>query len=209
MIHFKFAFKPWLQTGVIVLQLLIAPPILADAKSDGDKGIEEYRKGNLIQALELLKSSAERGYAPAQVTLAFILDYAEDDEEAFHWYQQAAEQNDAGGFFGMAIMYSKGEGTAKDPVKAGELIKQSADMQHLPAMRALAYALEVGNYGLKKDDSEAVQWYLRAAEAGDKASMQRLKEAYSAGELGLAVDADQAAEWERKHQMSLEKKDGD
>ena len=209
MIHFRFICKPWLFAGTIVLQLLLAAPVLADAKTDGDKGIEEYRKGNLIEALGLLETSAQQGYAPAQVTLAFILDYAENDKEAFEWYQQAAEQNDAAGFFGMALMYAKGEGTEKDPVKAGELIKQSADMQHLPAMRTLAHAFEVGNYGFKKNDSDAVQWYMKAAEAGDKASMQRLKQAYSAGELGLAVNPEKASEWDRKLQISVEKKNGD
>lgn len=209
MIDFKFTFKPWLFAGTIVLHLFTATPVLADAKADGDKGIEEYRKGNLIDSLMLLRSSAERGYAPAQVTLASILDYAEDNEEAFEWYQKAAEQNDAAGIYGMSLMYAKGEGIEKDEIKAGELIKQSADMQHLPAMRTLAHAFEVGNYGYNKNDSEAVQWYLKAAEAGDMTSMRRLIKAYSAGELGLALDADQAAEWERKHQISLEKQDED
>ena len=207
MIQFKCTFKQWLLTATIVFQLLMAPPMLADAKTDGDKGIEEYRKGNLIESLTLLKSSAQQGYAPAQVTLAYILDYAADDEEAFHWYQQAAEQNSPGGFYGMALMYAKGEGTEKDPIKAGELIKLSADMQHLPAMRALAYAFEAGIYGFKKNDSEAVQWYQKASEAGDKASMRRLIEAYSKGELGLAIDPDKAAEWDQKHQISMEKQD--
>ena len=44
--------------------------VLADAKTDGDKGIAEYRKGNLIEAMDLLEKSAVKGYTPAQITLA-------------------------------------------------------------------------------------------------------------------------------------------
>ena len=209
MIHDIFKVSPLLLKIVLFTQILLSPPVLADAKTDGDKGIEEYRQGNIIEGLVLMETSAKQGYAPAQVTLAFILDHAENDKDAFYWYQQAAEQNNPAGLFGLGVMYGKGEGTDKDPIKAGELIKKSADMQHLPAMRALAYALEVGSFGFKKSEHDALQWYLKAAEAGDDFSMQRLKKAYSTGELGLAADADQAAEWDRKLQIKQEKQNGD
>ncbi|NNE63805.1 MAG: sel1 repeat family protein [Gammaproteobacteria bacterium] len=209
MIHYIFKFSPFFLKTILFTQILLSPPVLADAKTDGDKGIEEYRQGNIVEGLMLMESSAKQGYAPAQVTLAFILDHAENDKDAFHWYQQAAEQDSPAGLFGLGNMYGKGEGTEKDPVKAGELIKKSADMQHSPAMRALAYALENGSLGFKKNESDALQWYLKAAEAGDDFSMLRLKKAYSTGELGLAADADQAAEWERKLQIKQEKRNGD
>ena len=71
------------------LLMLSSSLVLADAKTDGDKGIEEFRNGNLIEAMRLLEISAEQGYVPAQVTLAYILDQAEQNSEAFHWYQQS------------------------------------------------------------------------------------------------------------------------
>jgi len=170
--------------------------VLADAKSEGDKGIAEYRAGNLIEGMRLLEKSAEQGYTPAQVTLAYILDKSESDSAAFKWYQEAANSNDAAGLFGLGGMYAKGEGTSPDPEKAGQLIKRSALQNHLPAMRAYANALENGQLGFSRDGRSAATWYLKAATSGDGMSMRRLKEAYTLGQLGLPVDPEQASKWD-------------
>ena len=181
--------------------MIPATSTLADAKTDGDKGIEEYRNGNLIEAMDLLEKSALKGYTPAQITLAHILDKAEQDSEAFHWYQQAAKNKDAAGLFGLGGMYAKGEGTQADPPKAGQLIKQSALLGHLPAMRAYAYALEHGQLGFSQNNSAAAEWFLKAANSGDGVSMRRLKKAYTLGQLGMPVDPEQASKWDAEINM--------
>jgi len=175
--------------------------LLADAKTDGDKGIEEYRNGNLIEAMNLLEKSAVKGYTPAQVTLAYILDQAEQDNEAFHWYQQSANLNHPAGLFGLAGMYAKGEGTDKNLPKAGQLIKQSALLKHLPAMRAYAYALEYGQLGFSQNNLAAAEWYLKAANSGDEVSMRRLRNAYTLGQLGMPIDPEQASKWDAEINM--------
>lgn len=190
-------FRSSLALGAL-LMLLLPSALLADARSDGERGIAEYRQGNLIEAMEWLQKSATAGYAPAQTTLAFILDAAEDDEAAFRWYRAAADNNDAAGLFGLGSMYAKGEGTPKDPGKAGELIRQAAELEHLQAMRVVANALELGQLGFAPDPAAAADWYLKAANLGDEISMQRLQKAYSHGQLGLQVDAKRAAEWDAK-----------
>lgn len=183
----------------IFCSLVIASSLaLADAKTDGDKGIAEYRKGNLIESMLLLEKSAGKGYAPAQVTLAYILDKSEQDTQALHWYQQAANNNYPAGLFGLGNMYAKGEGTEKDTQKAGQLIRQSALLDHVPAMRAYAYALEYGQLNFNQNSSSALEWYLKAASSGDKVSMRRLNNAYTLGELGLLVDPEQASIWDSK-----------
>ena len=182
--------------------LCLPTTLLADAVSDGERGIAEYRKGNLIEAMQWLQKSAEAGYAPAQTTLAFILDTSEDDEIAFRWYQAAAEQNDAAGLFGLGNMYAKGEGTAKDPQRAGQLIRQAAEMEHPQAMRVYASALELGQLGFAADPNAAATWFHKAAELGDPVSMHRLKQAYSLGQLGLEADPERAAEWDAKMKQS-------
>jgi TPR repeat protein len=182
----------------LVSLLLVPATLQADARSDGELGIIEYRKGNLIEAMQLLENSAAQGYIPAQTTLAFILDSAERDADAFHWYQQAAGHQDAAGLFGLAGMYAKGEGTDKDPHKAGQLVQQAAQLEHVEAMRVYAHALETGLLGFEPSPQSAAKWYLKAAGLGDEISMQRLKKAYTQGQLGLPVDAQQAAAWRNK-----------
>jgi TPR repeat protein len=142
--------------------------------------------------------SAAQGYAPAQTTLAYILDAAEQDAEAFHWYQQAADHNNAAGLFGLGGMYTKGEGTVKDPIKGGQLIKQAAQLDHVQAMRVYAHALEHGQLGFEPNQRSAANWYLKAASRGDQISMQRLKQAYTLGQLGLPVDPQHVEAWNEK-----------
>lgn len=198
MIYFLRKLKIYLIHSLLVTPLLISPVALADAKSDGDKGIEEYRQGNVIEAMQLLHKSAQQGYAPAQVNLAYILDQAEQNQEAVRWYQQAADQNDARGLFGLGTMYAKGEGVDRDPSKAGKLIEKSARMDHVPAMREFANALEYGQLGFDANQSEAASWYLKAAEAGDTDSMRRMRDAYLNGHLGLPIDPEKSGVWDRK-----------
>jgi len=185
--------------GLILISILLMPSTLqADARSDGELGIAEYRNGNLIEAMQLLEKSAMQGYLPAQTTLAFILDSAERDSEAFHWYREAAERQDAAGLFGLAGMYAKGEGITKDPGKAGRLIQQAAGLEHLEAMRVFAHALEYGQLGFSTSPGTAAKWYRQAAGLGDEVSIRRLQQAYSLGQLGLPVDAQQAEAWRKK-----------
>jgi len=183
---------------LLALFLLLPSTLQADARTDGDQGIEEYRKGNLIEGMQLLEKSAAQGYAPAQTTLAYILDAAEQDADAFHWYQQAAESNDAAGLFGLGGMYIKGEGTVKDPIKGGQLIEKAAQLDHVQAMRVYARALEHGQLGIEPDQGSAAEWYLKAASLGDQNSMLRLKKAYTLGQLGLPVDPQQVETWDKK-----------
>ena len=182
-----------------LISILVMPATLqAEARSDGDLGIAEYRKGNLIEAMQLLEKSAQQGYMPAQTTLAFILDSAERDVEAFYWYQQAAKRQDSPGLFGLAGMYAKGEGTDKDPHTAGQLIRQAAQLEHVEAMRVYAHALEHGQLGFESSPQSAAKWYLKAARFGNEISMQRLKKAYTLGQLGLPLDTQQAQAWGNK-----------
>jgi TPR repeat protein len=183
---------------LLALFLLLPSTLQADARTDGDQGIEEYRKGNLIEGMQLLEKSAAQGYAPAQTTLAYILDASEQDADAFHWYQQAAESNDAAGLFGLGGMYIKGEGTVKDPIKGGQLIEKAAQFDHVQAMRVYARALEHGQLGIEPDQRSAAEWYLKAASLGDQNSMLRLKKAYTLGQLGLPVDPQQVEAWDKK-----------
>jgi len=197
----KSAMKHRIDTPVMFLTCLLLMQqslVLADARSDGDRGIEAFRQGNLIESMQLLERSANAGYAPAQVTYAYILDISERDEDAVKWYRQAAESNDPAGQFGLGGMYAKGEGVERDPQNAGRLTLQAAEAGYLPAMRAYAYALENGSMGFAQNPTTAGEWFLKAAAAGDDVSMRRLKNAYAEGQLGLPIDPEQESFWEAK-----------
>ena len=197
----KFVLHKRIAASIVCASVWFSAPPLpawADARADGDKGIAEYRKGNLIASIQLLEKSAASGYAPAQVTLAYIYDQSENDDAAFYWYQQAADSKDAAGLYGLGNMYAKGEGTEKDSTRAGQLILQSAQLDYLPAIRAYAFALENGHLGFDNNPATAANWYLKAAESGDTVSMRRLRDAYKFGQLSLPINAQQSAHWDAK-----------
>jgi len=191
---------------LILCVLLFSSSVFASEKTSaeqGEKGIEEFRRGNLIQAMTLLNKSAASGYTPAQTTLAYILDQAEENDRAFKLFKQAAEKNNSAAQFGLGNMYAKGEGTDKDTVVAGQWIKKSALQLHAPAMRAYAYALESGNLGFKKNTQQALHWYMKCNQAADVICTRRLFKIYSDGELGQAVNLQKASEFKHRLEQPL------
>jgi hypothetical protein len=164
----------------------------------GEKGIEAFRQGNLILAMDLLNRSAEKGYAPAQTTLAYILDQSEEDDHAFKLFEQAAKQEYAAAQFGLGNMYAKGEGVQQNPMIAGQWIKKSAEQNHPPAMRAYAFALEYGNLGFDMNSAQALHWYHLCNDAGDSVCTRRLVQAYEKGDLSQPADENKANELRRR-----------
>ena len=183
---------------VLVLLGALTGAVAAEVDSKyveiGKKGIEASHRGDLMTAMTLLQQAAEQGYAPAQVELAYLLDKADYNEQAFHWYQQAAQLGDAAGQFGLASLYASGEGVGKDLEQARELFEQSVQQKHYPALYVVAQALEKGGMGFELDPRRALELYRECHAGGERGCTERLARAYSKGELGLAIDRDKAME---------------
>ena len=57
-----------LTPGVLLLALLVLPgQAFADTRSDYKRGLEAYRDGELMEAADYFKRSADKGYLKAQV----------------------------------------------------------------------------------------------------------------------------------------------
>ena len=116
-------------SGTTALSLLAAALLgasfqsLADQAADDLKaGIDAFNRGDLPGAMSLYEKAAEAGSADAQVRLAYLLDYAQEDEKAVYWYRTAAEQGSPDGIAGLAAMYVTDERfVAYWNVFAGEL----------------------------------------------------------------------------------------
>lgn len=184
----------------LFLALLAAHPaaVLADAVEDTRRGVDAYNRGDVVAALRWLRLAAEQGHAPAAVRLAYILDKAEENEEAVSWYRAAAEQGNLEGAYGLGQMYAIGEGVEQDPAQAVRWIRQAAEGGVPPAMRTLAEWYRLGQLGLPVDLERTRAWLQRGAQAGDPWAMHRLAKAYEKGELGLAADPDKARHWTQR-----------
>jgi TPR repeat protein len=147
--------------------LLVAwPTLAASPEEDYRVGFEAFNRDDLMGAMEALGRSAEAGYAPAQVLLAYILDKANEDQAAMDLYRKAVEQGSPAGEYGLGTMYAAGEGVERDSETALAYFTSAAEKGHPPAMEVLAGAYLNGGLGLEPDRSMAIHWLERAAEAG-------------------------------------------
>jgi hypothetical protein len=145
--------------------ILIAGPVAAIAGPEEDlrAGIDAFNQGDVTAAIALYRVAADAGLAEAQVRLAYILDYSEENTEAVMWYRAAAQQGNADGQFGLGEMYAKGEGIERDLVKAFEYIELAAENGHQRAIRVLSQAYEDGGLGLQVKPEQAAYWKNRLA----------------------------------------------
>lgn len=127
-------------------------------QKDTELAEKSYLKGDVITAISLWRKVAERGYAPAQVRLAEMLDAAEDDQEAVKWYEKAAKQDNTAGKYGLGILYVKGEGVKKDMEKGRELILEAASKNFMPAMVSIRDFYKMGAVGLPVDPGQVAIW---------------------------------------------------
>jgi len=128
------------------------------AADDLQAGIDAFNRGDLPGAMALYEKAAEAGSPEAQARLAYLLDYAEDNEKAVFWYRAAAEQDYPDGIAGLAAMYAKGEGVAQDSRKARELFEKAGEAGHAGSIRVLIRAYEKGELDLEKDPAQVAYW---------------------------------------------------
>lgn len=173
----------------------------ADAQDAHRRGLQAFHRGDVTTAMSLLRGPADRGHAPSQALLAFILDRADFPEEALRLYRAAAGQDDPEGHAGLAGHYLTGRGIAKDEKRALEHFSKAAELGHAASINALADAHLKGQMGLgtePRDHARAQADLRRAAEAGHLPAIDALARAYRDGSFGLAADAAQAATWQER-----------
>lgn len=166
-------------------------PALADSADDYDVGLKAYTSGSVVDAMTPLRRAADKGHAPAQALLAYILDISELDEEAVAYYQKSSEQGDADGQFGLGSMYLSGEGIAKNLEEARRLFNLSAKQGNKNAIVALAQSYISGGLGLDEAalrGPEALFWIKAAADFDYQPALVALSAAYASGKYGLSID---------------------
>ncbi|HEY5641887.1 MAG TPA: tetratricopeptide repeat protein [Woeseiaceae bacterium] len=138
-----------------------------DGADDLQAGIEAFNRGDLPGAMTLYEVAAESGLPEAQVRLAFLLDYAEENDKAVHWYRAAADQGYTDGIAGLAGMYAKGEGVDQDFTRARELYEKAGEAGHAGSIRVLITAYDKGGLDVDKDATQAAYWRGKQASLKD------------------------------------------
>lgn len=188
--------RAWLTILMLVVVARIPHVGAEDPAALVARGDSAFNRGDLGEAIALFRDAAMQGHAPAQSRLAYVLDKAEENEEAVQWYRKAAEQGDAQGQFGLGQMISSGEGVERDTALGLTWIRRAADQGLLVAIVASARLFESAQLKSLRDEKAAYELWLRAANMGDHSAMMRVVAVLRQGELGQSVDEAQAKEWE-------------
>jgi len=149
--------------GAMALTVAVMASAHADVAEDHDKAIKMWQIGNVVDAMAIFTTNAEKGYAPSQVWLANLMDQAQQDEGAVKWFMKAAEQGDAAGEYGLGVMYGKGEGVAQDNAKALEYITRAAEKDHIDAVVALSTTYTQGGFGVEPNAEKGDFWMAKLA----------------------------------------------
>ncbi|CAG8557578.1 10104_t:CDS:1, partial [Ambispora gerdemannii] len=112
-----------------------------------------------------------------------------DRQEAFKWYLQAAENNDAFGQNQVGYFYHSGIGTQRNNERAFYWYQKSSDGGCSNAKHNLGYCYQYGIY-VKRNTRYAFYWYSRSAEMGDEFGMCTLADVLLRG-IGTNVDVHQ------------------
>lgn len=171
----------------------LAQQLLGDILIDGLGGIEVDEP----RAIELLKASANAGFAPGQNSLGVSYERGQglpkDDARAAKLYAAAAKQGLSVAEVNLGMFYADGIGVTEDDVRATELFKSAAEKGDAGGMNSLAVSYEIGE-GIEQDYALAMEWYRKASAAGSVIAGANIGNMYVQG-LGVEQDYGQAVKW--------------
>ena len=142
---------------------------------EGD-GVEQ----NVKKAVDLFRSSAEKGFAPAQNLYSTFLYAGEvvskDEKEALRWLKNAADNGDADAQFMYGSKFENGEdGLPQNDALAANWYSKSAEQGY--AMGQFHFGLLVfEGRGRQKNEEEGLRWVGMAAKQGDEYHQQIFEE---------------------------------
>ena len=165
----------------VLVSVTITPETVATAL-ESLRRIEEASTaqsgGDYGTAQRLLHPIAEQGVADAQFLLGSMYENGQgvnqDDDQATHWYKEAARQGLAGAQYCLWRMYYRLDRHADEGV---DWLRQAAEQGYTDAQYRLAKSYHTGTGGLAMDQHKAFDWYEKSAERG------HIKSHYSLGRM--------------------------
>lgn len=144
--------------------------------------------------------SLTRGLAEAQNVMGWSYYHGnnvkKDYEEAFKWFQKAANLGEASAQFNVGMMYAAGTGVKQDLTEAAKWYKKSAEQGKSSAQLNLGM-MYISGRGIRQNIDEGKKWLGKAAEQGDvtaKANLSWLTQQGYIKENAAANEEAKAAE---------------
>ena len=160
------------------------------------------------KTVELMRQSAEKGYAPALHWMSRACHKGrwveQDDEKCFDCARRGAEKGHVPSIFQLSECYRFGWGTEKDIEQSVRLCVYAAEQGHPMAEYLLAsyyaHGKDVEHHTLNTvapDKEKAVMWCERAANHGNIIAQYQMGRIYVYG-IGVEKDKDKACLWLKK-----------
>ena len=151
------------------------------------------QENKLKKAKPLLVKAAEKEYGYAQYLLAMNFFYYkhENNEEALHWLERAASNDEPYALYQLGLYYSE----ANDLAKALKYYQRAAELNNADALLELYYIYGEG-VGVEQDDDKALFFLKKAAESGAQEAIEELAAQALSGEGNM--DAKEAEYWIKK-----------
>ena len=151
------------------------------------------QEDKLKKAKPLLLKAAEKEYGYAQYLLAMNFFYYkhENNEEALHWLERAASNDETYALYQLGLYYSE----ANDLAKALKYYQRAAELNNADALLELYYIYGEG-VGVEQDDDKALFFLKKAAESGAQEAIEELAAQALSGEGNM--DAKEAEYWIKK-----------
>jgi TPR repeat protein len=151
------------------------------------RGFWRFVAGLLL--LDCSTTTAGAG-APADARRAYDAGHFTD---AMGIWAELSRQGDAGGAFGIGLLYDLGNGTQENPEAAFYWYKIAADAG-MPEAEFNVGAMYDKGRGVARDSASAAMWYARAAARGHHRAQFDIGQLYEQGD-GVPRNADVAAAW--------------
>ena len=121
---------------------------------------------------------------------------AQNYNEAFKWYQKAADNGVTGAYTWLGVMYYNGQGVAQNYEKAFLWTKKAAENGAADAYVGLG-VMYCNGQGVAQNYGEAFQWFQKAVDNGDPVAYGWLVSMYYNGQ-GVSQNYGEAFKWTKK-----------
>ena len=192
---------------------------LAPDAADGGSPVARNRLGKASRD-RVLGVPADAGHAAAQYMIGLAAEARPDEAanaltgyrkaadqalgnalarlgQAYEMFKRVAEAGAATGIASLAKFTEDGRGIEPNPAGALVLWRQAADKGQVDAEFRLGYALQFGELGLSRDETEAVRWYRLAAAQDSTAAQVNLGAMLLTG-AGTVQNGAEALKWYRR-----------
>jgi len=160
-------------SGLILVFLLAG---WRSALASYEEGMRQFDRGNLREAVILLRKAAEAGNPRAQDQLGTMYEDGQgltrDDVSAAYWYTKAARTGYPPAQLNLARMYRNGAGVNQDEAQAVYWYRKAAEQGLSLAQFFLGLMYDTGK-GVPQDPLRAYMWYSLAAAQGDKDALYK------------------------------------